>query len=176
MPAWNLWFFRPHGPAVTADELVDRFLRTELMAMATAAGVTVSTKWTKPRIAAAIVEAGADPSGYGPAGDTLHERLSDGIVLRADELVILDVACRLADTVATLETAMTDEPMTIEGSKGQTVLHPLVAELRQQRALLAATVARLDIPEGEAGGVPGEWDNLTASQRARRAAHHRWSA
>jgi hypothetical protein len=111
------------------------------------------------------------PDGLKAPGKALWREVTAGLTLRSDELAILAAAARTADQIAGLEKAATGSKPLIRGSRGQDVLNPLVPELRQQRALLAQLLSRLDIPEDRDGG---EWDNLTASQRARKAAGHRY--
>jgi hypothetical protein len=94
------------------------------------------------------------------------------LVLRPDELAVLATACRTADIIARLEDELGDGPLMVAGSKGQEVVHPAVVELRLQRAAVASLLRQLAIPDEESSG----WDNLTASQRARRAAHARWTS
>ena len=106
------------------------------------------------------------------AGAGLWESMTEGIEYRPDEAAVLETACRVADQVAELEAVLADQPLLSTGSQGQTIVHPVVPELRQQRALLASLLSRLDVPD--ASGVPGEWDNLSASERARKAAGARW--
>lgn len=116
------------------------------------------------------------PEGLGHAGTALWESITtmqfdgDRLVLRPDELVVLATAARTADMVARLESEVGDGPLMIEGSKGQDVVHPAVVELRFQRAAVASLLRQLAIPEEDS------WDNLTASQRARKAARARWSS
>lgn len=86
------------------------------------------------------------------------------------ELVVLEQACRTLDTVDRLHAALADDPATVAGSRGQTVAHPLLKELREERALLARLLDALHAGDGDG------WDNLTASQRARKAARARWGA
>lgn len=92
------------------------------------------------------------------------------LVLRPDELAVLEVAARTADTIVSLETEIGDGPLMVAGSKGQTIVNPAVVELRMQRVAVASLLRQLAIPEEES------WDNLTASQRARKAARARWSS
>lgn len=118
------------------------------------------------------------PRGLRKAGKALWAAVTDGLTLRADELATLEAACRTADTAADLQTVLDSAPgAMIEGSRGQLVLHPAIPELRQQRALLAQLLARLDLPEATGAAdqqLPGEWDGLTASARATKAARARW--
>lgn len=111
------------------------------------------------------------PSGLGKPARALWRAVTAGLVLRADELAILETACRTRDQIASLEQLLVASPAAIEGSRGQQVLHPAIAELRLQRQLLAALLAKLDMPEA-AGGTA--WDGLSTSARGRKAALHRW--
>jgi hypothetical protein len=59
--------------------------------------------------------------------------------------------------------------MTVPGSTGQLVAHPLLAEVRRHREILAKLLERLNLPAGDedAGSTP-------AQRRAQRAAQQRW--
>jgi len=116
------------------------------------------------------------PAGLRAAGRRLwRAHTSDpDVSFRPDELATLALAARTADEIADLEAALAEAPRTVAGSKGQEIVHPVIPELRLQRQLLASLLARLRIPEPESG-VPGDWDNLSASDRGRRAAAVRWS-
>lgn len=73
--------------------------------------------------------------------------------LRADELVVLEQACRESDLIDTMAAALEGEPLTVDGSRGQLVAHPLVAELRQHRLCLRGLLAQLKLPdEGDGAG------------------------
>lgn len=115
----------------------------------------------------------AAPNGLQEAGRQLWEHISDdSLELRVDELTLLTEACRVADQLARLDETIAAEPTMISGSHKQPVVHPAISEARQQRALLASLLKRLEIPEEPTEG--GEWDGLSASQRARKAAGKRW--
>lgn len=115
----------------------------------------------------------AAPTGLNEAGQRLWEHISDdSLELRPDELTLLTEACRVADQLARLDETIAAEPTMISGSHKQPVCHPAISEARQQRALLASLLKRLDIPEDPA--EDGAWDGLSASQRARKAAGARW--
>lgn len=113
------------------------------------------------------------PAGLGAAGVRLWVAVTAGLTLRADEYSLLEAACRCADQVEALDAVLASSGSMIAGSKGQQVLHPAIPELRQQRQVMASLLGRLDIPEG-GDGLGTEWDGLSASQRARRAARARW--
>lgn len=127
------------------------------------------------------------PAGLQRAG----ERLWRGILADFDALDIepdardlrwLEDAARLADGITRLEAALADAPLTVRGSHGGTVAHPLLAELRQARGLLALTLRRLDLSEPDeaatavnlATGRSGR-GSATTSTAARKAAAARWA-
>lgn len=96
--------------------------------------------------------------------------------LRPDECAVLENACAATDMIAALTKVWTEAgcPTITSGSMGQEVIHPLVGEIRAQRAYRDASLARLKLPdmpgEGERG-KPAE----DASAKARKAAVARWS-
>lgn len=73
------------------------------------------------------------PHGLAASGRRLWRAVVAEYDLRADELLLLDKACRSADDVARLEAALADAPLLTEGSAGQTRANPLLAELRGMR-------------------------------------------
>jgi hypothetical protein len=114
----------------------------------------------------------APPEGLDDAGLKLWREVTEGLVLRPDERELLGQACATADTIASLEAVLSVAEAVVPGSKGQATLHPAIPELRLQRALLGSLLSKLDVPEEEGEG--SEWDGLSASKRARKAAHVRW--
>ena len=82
-------------------------------------------------------------------------------------MVLLEQACRVADTLALLEAGMKDADLIVTGSMGQQREHPLLSEARQQRALLGRFLAQLKLPDED--GL------ATTSVKARRAAQARWA-
>ena len=113
------------------------------------------------------------PRELSKAGRALWLLVGKGnYVLRPDEQSVLLSACKTADMIERLESAWVDAgcPMVSTGSMGQEVIHPLVGEIRAQRAAHARLLAQLKLPDsGEA--APAE----SASEKARRAAVARWS-
>lgn len=86
------------------------------------------------------------------------------LVLRADEMLILESACRTLDLLARLDAALESAPLTVGGSAGQEREHPLLSEVRQHRALLAAHLRQLDIRA----------DGATDMSAGRALARQRW--
>lgn len=99
--------------------------------------------------------------------------------LRADELRVLEDACREVDLIERLELELRDSKLVVEGSMGQPVASPLVQEIRQHRATLARLFAALKLPADEGGSGAGEGSpgpgGGDASRSARAAAQARWS-
>lgn len=108
------------------------------------------------------------PSGLGNAGKRLWQSIAAKYELRADELRVLEDAAREADLVETLNAGMTGAPLLVKGSQGQDVINPLISELRQHRATLAALLRQLKLPDDSASSE-------ARSTSARAAANARWS-
>lgn len=117
------------------------------------------------------------PPGLGAAGRRLFAELTDGVVYDHGERVIVEKACRTADDLARLERELAGAPLTVAGSTGQVRPHPLLAEVRAFRALLAGLLRQIAPPEGlfdddEARAAR----DVDRSSRARRAARARWGS
>lgn len=108
------------------------------------------------------------PAGIGSAGKSLWTAIEDNYELRADELRVLEDACREADLIDALSTEADGADMVVRGSQGQPVINPLISELRQHRSTLAGLLRQLKLPDE---GASAE-DRSTA---ARAAANSRWS-
>lgn len=107
------------------------------------------------------------PIGLDLPGKRLWRRITASYSLREDEMVLLDQACRVADTIALLEAGLKGQPLLVAGSMGQQREHPLLSEARQQRGQLGRFLAQLKLPDED--GLS------TRSTQARRAAQARWS-
>jgi hypothetical protein len=122
-------------------------------------------------------KAGSPPAGLGVSGRTLWREVTgwtvDGraLVLDPIESAALFSAAKIADTVSELETAAAKEPAMVEGSKGQQVVNPLLAEIRIQRTALRQMLNAVKLP-----GPVTALEQMTPSQRARMAARSRWSS
>lgn len=109
------------------------------------------------------------PDTLASAGKALWVRIVDTYDLRADELATLEDACAATDMIAALTSVWEDEgrPVTTKGSMGQQVIHPLIGEIRTQRAARNALWRQLKLPDAD--GVEGE------SNQHRAAAQSKWA-
>jgi hypothetical protein len=109
------------------------------------------------------------PADLGATGRRLWADTVEAFVLTPAELRLLHEAGRTADELDRLGEALAAEPMTVPGSKGQLVPHPLLAQLRAHRATLARLFNEMALPsEGQRVGAGA------ASERGRKAASARW--
>ncbi|MBA8960132.1 hypothetical protein JOJ86_003423 [Rhodococcus percolatus] len=63
------------------------------------------------------------------------------------KIEILTQACKVTDKIAELEAAQKGQPLTVLGSARQLTIHPLIAEVRFQRGLLAQLLGKLGLPD-----------------------------
>lgn len=110
------------------------------------------------------------PKGLGPKARKKWREIAGAYELRADELRILEDACREIDLVERMQEALDDpdNELLVAGSMGQPVASPLVQEIRQHRALIGRLLSLLKLPDE---------DNRAAglrSESARAAANERW--
>jgi len=83
------------------------------------------------------------PKGLEAAGRRLHREITGRFELDAAEMALLVQACRTADSLEALQVAL-DASSVVDGVGRPS---PLLAELRQQRLVLARLVAALRIPD-----------------------------
>lgn len=115
------------------------------------------------------------PAHLDRAGKKLWREIAKDYDLRPDEYRILEDACREADLIEILADAQREQPVMISGSMGQSVLNPLIAEVRQHRTTLSTLLVKLKLPdEPTAVGQPAPAGDDRATQ-ARAAANARWS-
>ena len=109
------------------------------------------------------------PSSLAKSGGELWTSIVAKYDLRADELRTLEDACAAVDMVAALTSVWEGEgrPVTTKGSMGQQVIHPLIGEIRTQRAAVNKLLQSLKLPD-EPGGVK--------PNQQRDAANSRWAA
>lgn len=111
------------------------------------------------------------PSRLAAAGRRLWRDTTADYDFAAHELSLLEAACATLDAIRVLERQVADDGPMLVGSTGQPVLHPAVAEARQQRLALARLVAQLALPDEDGGAVESP-----QTTRAREAAQSRWRA
>ena len=112
------------------------------------------------------------PNGLATRGRKFWRDVVDEFDLTDAERHLLHEACRSLDRIDALEALVATEGQTVTGSTGQTVLHPAIAEARQQRLVLGRLVKQLDLPD-EDEYTPAKPSINT--DRARYAAQQRWS-
>jgi hypothetical protein len=119
----------------------------------------------------------AAPRGLGSAGKRLWRGVfrpqPDGsrLELRADEAALLVEACHLVDDVEAIRAELDGEPLTVAGSMGQQVAHPLRAELHRTVGTLDRLLRTLSLPDGQGGATSAS----SASWAGRSLVRHRWS-
>jgi hypothetical protein len=94
----------------------------------------------------------------------IREGLPAGIELDEREEALLDLAARQARDVAAAEADIAGRGYLVTGSRGQDVLNPSIAEVRQSRIALGKLLGQLDLPESTRDAV----------RNARGAAEARW--
>jgi hypothetical protein len=110
------------------------------------------------------------PAGLGAAGRNLWRSVAGAFDLDPDEAELLRQACRCADELADLRSALAASDTVVAGSTGQPRPNPLYTELRAHRETLARLLRALDLPDEEAAR------GSAASARASEAARRRWRA
>lgn len=85
---------------------------------------------------------------------------------------ILERACRTADTIEQLETAMEGQQFTVKGSMGQAVINPLIAEARAQTNQLDKLIKSLNLPETSEEQLAQKAKLSAAGRTAARARHN----
>ena len=96
--------------------------------------------------------------------EAIKEGLPTGVELDEREEALLDLAARQARDVGRAEADIVARGYLVPGSKGQDVINPSVAEVRQSRIALGKLLGQLDLPESTKDTV----------RHARNAANTRW--
>ena len=109
------------------------------------------------------------PATLAAAGAGVWRDIVAAYDLRADELVTLEDVCAASDMIAALSQAWVDDgkPLTTKGSMGQQVIHPLIGEIRTQRAARNALWRQLKLPDVD--------DPSGETNQHRAAATAKWS-
>jgi len=96
-------------------------------------------------------KAAPTPTSLGLEGKRLWRETAKIYALRQDELETLRAACAELDLITLMEKELVGQPLTVKGSQGQLVAHPLVQELRQHRSTMSALIRSLKLPDSDAG-------------------------
>lgn len=87
------------------------------------------------------------PAGLGRRGTTFWKEVTGAYTVeRPDELALLTEACRILSLCDDLRQAVERDGYTTAGSTGQLVAHPLLTELRANRAELRHVLRQLGLP------------------------------
>ncbi|WP_068483469.1 hypothetical protein [Pseudoclavibacter helvolus] len=105
-------------------------------------------------------------------GSELWRNLHATLEFDLHETVVLIEACRTLDRIDGLQTVLDRDGLTTTGSTGQTIVHPAVAEQRQQQASLARLVSQLNLGSAIEGGAAAMSRQI--SEAAKSAANARW--
>jgi len=112
------------------------------------------------------------PKGLDKRGRKFWRDVVSAYSLRPDELVLLETAAKCLDLIAELEGGMVGQPLTVKGSRDQEREHPILSEMRQQRALLNRTLAQLKLPDQNVGVKVNQ--NRDAGMSRWASAHGGW--
>lgn len=114
------------------------------------------------------------PAALDVAGKALWRAIvadvDPGWELDARELHLLERGCRCADELAVLEAAIDRDGPTVEGSRGQTIVHPALSEARQLRLVQLRLLGALELVDPQAAVRSA----TPAQAHARKAAGVRW--
>ena len=113
------------------------------------------------------------PSNLNQAGRELWGAVTGQYDLAGHELAILGQACRVLDLAESLSRRVKREGAMSVGSQGQQVVHPLLSEARQQRALFGQLMRTLALPDLPATSADGGLKAVPNQHR--QAAGSRWS-
>lgn len=110
------------------------------------------------------------PTGLGKRARDLWTSILDRYTLRPDELELLAELVTTVDEIDRLRRAVRKHGELVEGSKGQLVANPALAQITARRATVARLVAQLRIPDPDAAATRP----TITSIKAARAANSRW--
>lgn len=111
------------------------------------------------------------PADLRASGKKLWRDTLNDFDLTAPELRLLLEACRTADELEVLRTAILDGDLITKGSTGQPVVSRVYDEIRKHRDSLAKTISALGLPD-EDDAKP----KTVAQIRAQKANNSRWAA
>jgi hypothetical protein len=108
------------------------------------------------------------PPELGPSGARFWRSVTGCYELSPAELETLRQACHTCDLIEWAQVELESAPLTVPGSSGQQVSHPLIASLNDLRRVLDQQLVSLSLP------MPDEVEGRRRSPAAVRAAQQRW--
>ena len=89
------------------------------------------------------------PPGLLAAGRSLWKSVTDEYELDTHEELLLLQASRCADRLDAMAEVLASAPLTVTNHRGDEVVHPLIAESRQQALTLSRLLASMRMPSGD---------------------------
>lgn len=90
------------------------------------------------------------PEVLGVRGSGLWRELHTELEFESKETSLVLEACRCLDVIDALATTVERDGLVVTGSRGQPVVHPGIAELRQWQASFGRLMSLVSLPEDEA--------------------------
>ncbi len=115
----------------------------------------------------------ASDYGLSGRGADLFTTLTASFDFDAHEVPTVVELCLTASLLARLEAEMRNASLTVRGSQGQEVGHPILQELARHRTTYLRLYSALNLPELDADGNHIDLTN-PRSIRAQKAAQARW--
>src|SRR5260221_9106650 len=94
------------------------------------------------------------PAGLAQSGRALWRETLSEYGLNPAESLMLTQLCRAADRLDAIETELSGADLTVEGSTGQPVAHPLLAEWKATARVAASLARALPLPIGTEEQTP----------------------
>lgn len=104
---------------------------------------------------AAAAGGGGSDGTLGEAGRRLWGDVLENWDVAEHERVVLLQACRAADRLDAMASALAEAPLVVTNTRGDAIPHPLLCESRQTAALLARLCAALGLPSGDQDAAVG---------------------
>lgn len=105
--------------------------------------------------ATAAAGGGGSDGTLGEAGRRLWDDVTDNWDIAEHERSVLLQACRAADRLDAMNSALAEAPLVVTNTRGDQIPHPLLCESRQTAALLARLCAALGLPSGDQDAAVG---------------------
>jgi hypothetical protein len=107
------------------------------------------------------------PAGLLGRGSAFWIEMLTELEFDTKETALVLEAARVLDRIDQLAEAIEADGLTVKGSMGQTVIHPAVAELRQQQAAFARLIGGVNLPDDDAAADRFKYERAKAGSDAR---------